>query len=43
MSPLLQYGSVGSGTIGAFLVAVAVVVGIPIAVLLVGKLFDRFF
>lgn len=43
MRLLLQYGGVGSGTLGDFLVALVVVVGILIAVLLVGRLFERFF
>lgn len=43
MSVLLQYGGGGSGNVGGFLVSVFVVVGIPIAVLLVGRLFDRVF
>jgi len=43
MFPLLQYGGVGSGTLAEFLVAIVVLVGVPVAVLLAGRLFERFF
>jgi hypothetical protein len=43
MHTLLQYGGVGSGTLGEFVVAIVALVGALAAVLLVGKLFERFF
>jgi len=43
MSLPLQYGGVGSGTLGELLIAVVALLGIPVAVLLVGRLFERFF
>jgi hypothetical protein len=43
MAPLLQYGGVGSGTPGEFLVAIVASVGVPVAVLLAGRLFERVF
>jgi hypothetical protein len=43
MSVLLQYGGGGPGNVGGFLVSVFVVVGIPIAVFLLGRLFESVF
>jgi hypothetical protein len=37
-----QYGGMGSGSLWEFLVALVVVVGIPIAVLVCGRLFEKF-
>jgi|GEM_PF-3806720 len=42
MNPL-QYGGVGSGILGEFLLALVALVGVPVAVLLAGRLFETFF
>jgi hypothetical protein len=43
MNVLLQAGGGGAGSLGGFAVSVVVVLGLPIAVLLVGRLVERLF
>lgn len=43
MSVLLQSGGAGSGSLSGFVISVVVVFGIPVAILLVGRIFERFF
>lgn len=43
MSVLAQSGGAGSGSLGAFVVSVVAVFGIPVAVYLLGRAFERFF
>jgi hypothetical protein len=40
---LFQYGGVSSGNLTEFLVAIVALFGIPIAVLIAGRLLEKFF
>ena len=42
MSDVLQYGLEGSGNAGDLLVAVVVLVGVLLAVLVLGRIFDTY-
>jgi hypothetical protein len=43
MNVVVQSGGAGSGNLSGFVISVVVVFGIPVAILLMGRIFEQFF